>query len=75
MKKLITGTWFEFTHHNPAEGKYWNIACRSFTAGQWRKKVREIASIGMKYIVLMCTSLVYDNYAESYFKTDISFCA
>lgn len=71
MKKPITGTWFEFTHHNPAEGKYWNPACRAFTEEQWREKVREIAAVGMKYIVLMCTSLVYEDYAESYFKTDI----
>lgn len=28
-------------------------------------------SLDMKYIVLLCTSLVYEDYAEAYFKTDI----
>ncbi|MDD4125045.1 MAG: DUF4434 domain-containing protein [Eubacteriales bacterium] len=69
--KKITGTWFEFTHHNVPEGKYWNSACRLFSEEQWREKVREIKSLDMKYIVLMCTSLVYEEYAEAYFKTDI----
>ena len=71
MKKPISGTWFEFTHHNIAEGKYWNPACRSFGAEEWREKIREIKSLGMKYLVLMCTSLVYEDHAESYFRTDI----
>lgn len=70
-RKQISGTWFEFTHHNAAEGIYWNEACRSFTQEQWREKVREIAGLGMRYIVLMATSLVDDHKAEAYFKTDI----
>jgi len=69
--KKINGTWFEFTHHNVPEGKYWNPICRRFTEEQWREKVREIKSLDMKYIVLLCTSLVYEDYAEAYFKTDI----
>ena len=69
--KPITGTWFEFTHHSTAEGIYWNETCRAFTDAQWREKVREIAAIGMKYIVLMATSLVDDHRKEAYFKTDI----
>ena len=69
--KPITGTWFEFTHHNVPEGKYWNAACRGFSNGDWREKVREIKSLGMKYIVLLCTSLVYEDRAEAYFKTPI----
>lgn len=70
MKK-ISGTWFEFCHHNEAEGRYWNEACRSFTREQWEEKVDEIASLGMKYIVLMSTSLVYKDRSESYFNNDI----
>lgn len=66
MKKL-TGTWFEFHHHNQPEGVYWNPACAAFTDAQWREKVSEIASLGMKYIVLMCTAL----YDKAFFKTDI----
>ena len=69
--KRITGTWFEFTHHNSAEGVYWNPACRAFTEAQWREKLREIAGLGMKYVVLMATSLVDEDRAEAYFPTDI----
>jgi len=71
MLKTITGTWFEFYHHNPPEGKYWNPICRKFTEEQWRTKIREIKEVGMKYIVLMCTSLVYEDSAESYFDSGI----
>ena len=69
--KPFSGTWFEFQHPNPHEGRYWNAACRSFTFDQWQEKVREIASLGMEYLVLMCTSLPYEAYAESYFQTKI----
>ena len=71
MIKKVSGSWFEFQHHNRPEGKYWNPICRSFTADQWRAKIREMKSLDMKYIVLLCTSLAYEEYAESYFKTDI----
>ncbi|MBP5230326.1 MAG: DUF4434 domain-containing protein [Clostridia bacterium] len=71
MQKPITGTWFEFWHHHLPEGKYWNPICRRFSAEQWEAKVDEIASVGMKYIVLMDTAIGYDAYFESYFDTDI----
>ncbi len=71
MLKPIRGTWFEFQHHSRVEGKYWNPICRHFTAEQWEEKVDEIASLGMEYLVLMCSSLVYEDSAESYFRTDI----
>lgn len=69
--KTIKGTWFEFRHHNVAEGKYWNPVCRKFTDEQWRAKIKEMHGIGMEYLVLLCTSLVYEDYAEAYFETDI----
>ena len=59
MKK-INGTFFEFYHHNLASGGNWNSQCREFTEEQWEAKVDEIAALGMKYIVLMESSLVYD---------------
>lgn len=71
MNKNITGSWFEFRHHSPAEGKYWNDTCKSFTAEQWYAKVKEIASFGMKYLVLMNTAIVYDDDEYCYFDTDI----
>lgn len=72
MQKPIVGTWFEFWHHNIAEGKYWNPVCRHFTAEQWEAKVDEIASVGMKYIVLLATGIGYDDSFECYFHTDLA---
>ena len=69
--KTIKGTWFEFRHHNAKEGKYWNPVCRKFTESQWRAKIKEMHDIGMEYLVLLCSSLVYTDYAEAYFETDI----
>ncbi len=65
--KRINGTWFEFFHHSKVEGQYWNPRCRSFSEEDWRQQLRRIAGEGMEYIVLMCTSLCYSDYAESYF--------
>lgn len=79
MLKPIEGTWFEFQHHSRVEGKYWNPVCRHFDGAQWEEKVAEMASLGMKYIVLLGSALVeeadpregFPGIAESYFKTDI----
>ena len=65
--KRINGTWFEFFHHSKVEGQYWNPQCRGFTEEDWRTLLRRIAGEGMEYVVLMCTSLCYSDYAESYF--------
>ena len=67
MMKPITGTFFEFDHHNRAEGKYYNDALFSFTEEQWRAKVRETAELGMDTLTLMATAL----YFECYYKSDI----
>ncbi len=67
MNRKIDGTFFEFRHHNTAEGKYWNPALEKFTAAQWREKVREISSLGMEYIVVMATAL----YERCYFKSSV----
>ncbi len=66
MMKPITGTFFEFDHHNRAEGKYYNDAMWNFTEEQWRAKVRETAEIGMDTLVLMASAL----YFETYYKFD-----
>ena len=47
MIKPITGTFFEFDHHNRPEGKYYNETMWAFSESQWRAKVRETAEIGM----------------------------
>lgn len=67
MNKYIKGSWFEFQHHNKAEGKYWNEALASFTLKQWELKLKEMAEIGMEYVVLMATALDY----EAYYDTNI----
>jgi hypothetical protein len=51
--KPIEGSWFEFQHHNLAEGKYWNETLRSFSAAQWEAKIKEIAECGIRYLVLL----------------------
>lgn len=67
MKGKIDGTFFEFRHHNTAEGKYWNPALENFTGEDWKRKIREISDIGMEYIVLMATAL----YDRCYFKSSV----
>ena len=67
MQRKIDGTFFEFLHHNTAEGKYWNDSLNKFTAEDWRLKVREISDLGMEYIVLMSTAL----YDKCYFSSSV----
>ncbi|HEY8784145.1 MAG TPA: DUF4434 domain-containing protein [Mucilaginibacter sp.] len=50
--KPISGSWFEFQHLLPSEGKYWDPALKNFTEAQWKEKVKEISEIGFKYLVL-----------------------
>lgn len=51
--KPVEGSWFEFQHHTPAEGKYWDHILKNFTAEQWDRKIKEIADAGIKYLVLL----------------------
>jgi len=67
MLRKIDGTFFEFHHHNTAEGKYWNPALDGFSAADWQVKVEEIAAIGMEYIVVMATAL----YDRCYFSSSV----
>jgi len=63
--KPIRGTWFEFQHHNTAEGIYWNPQCAAFDCSQWEDKVREMAEIGLEYVVLMETALYFKAFYET----------
>jgi hypothetical protein len=65
--KPIRGSWFEFQHHATVEGVDWNPACACFTCEQWGAKVKEIADVGMEYLVLMCTAL----YSRAFYDTQI----
>ena len=53
MMPKINGSWFEFKHNLDVEGKYWNHSCLGFSAAQWREKIKEMAELGMEYLVLM----------------------
>jgi hypothetical protein len=57
--KPIEGSWFEFQHHNLAEGKYWNETLKTFSATQWEAKIKEIADSGIRYLVLLNVA-IYD---------------
>jgi len=63
--KPIAGSWFEFQHHSTVEGVDWNPACARFTAAQWEEKIREIAEIGIRYLVLMATAVYYRAFFDS----------
>lgn len=65
--KPITGSWFEFQHHATVEGVDWNPELVRFTAAQWDAKIKEIADIGLEYLVLMATALYY----RAFYKTSI----
>ena len=67
MNRKIDGTFFEFCHHNTAEGKYWNPALEKFIGADWRQKIREISKLQMEYIVVMATAL----YDKCYFKSSV----
>ncbi len=63
--KPIRGSWFEFQHHNKAEGVYWNPACAQFSAADWHEKVGEMAAIGLDYLVLMAVALDHKTFYPS----------
>jgi hypothetical protein len=63
--KPIQGSWFEFQHHATVEGVDWNPALVRFTAEQWDAKVKEIAEVGMEYLVLMATAVYYRSFYET----------
>ena len=56
--KPIVGSWFEFQHHSPVEGKYWNPALPKFTTEQWKAKIKEMHDAGMEYLILL--SVAYE---------------
>lgn len=65
--KPISGSWFEFQHHATVEGVDWNPALTRFTGEQWEAKIREIAALGIRYLVLMSTAVYY----RAFFDTQI----
>lgn len=51
--KPIEGSWFEFQHHSTVEGTPWDKTLEKFSAKQWDAKVRELADVGLRYLVLL----------------------
>ena len=62
--KPITGTWFEFRHHNTKEGKHWNDTLHNFTEEQWRAKIREMKEAGLDQIALLLKLRRYNKAVE-----------
>ena len=70
--KHINGTWIEIHHFNIKEGKYFNPICHEFTDRQWKNKIKELASLNMKYIVLMGVAITdTNNYTEVFYPSSI----
>ncbi len=67
MIKPIVGSWFEFQHPHPPESVYYNPALAAFTPEQWDQKIKEIAELGMEYLVLMAVAVDF----KAYFPTNI----
>lgn len=65
--KPIEGSWFEFQHHNLAEGKYWNETLRAFSDAQWDAKVKEIAESGIQYLVLLNVAI----YSKTFYPSSL----
>ena len=66
--KYINGTWIEIHHFNIKEGKYFNPVCHEFSDEQWKEKIRELASLNMKYIVLMGVAITNkEDYTEVFY--------
>ncbi len=63
--KPISGSWFEFQHHSTFEGVDWSATCASLTGQQWDAKIKEIAQVGMEYLVLMETALYYRSFVPT----------
>lgn len=65
--KRINGSWLEIHHFNEAEGKYFNPICHEFSDIQWKEKVKEMAKLNMKYIVLISVVFTDNNYVTESF--------
>jgi hypothetical protein len=49
----IVGSWFEFQHQNKIEGKYWDNQLKNLTCNKWELKIKEMADIGLRYLVIL----------------------
>jgi hypothetical protein len=52
--KPILGSWISVLWSDRRH-YYWNAACAKFSREQWEYAVKEVADVGMKYLVLLAT--------------------
>jgi len=53
--KPIAGSWIS-VWWDDRRHFYWNDACRNFSARQWEQAVRDVAELGMEYLVLLAVA-------------------
>jgi hypothetical protein len=53
--KPITGSWISIWWDDRRH-VYWNDACLNYSARQWELAVKEVADIGMEYLVLLAVA-------------------
>lgn len=49
--KPIVGSWFSIYWYDRRH-YYWNDACIKYTDGQWDALIKDMAELGMKYLVM-----------------------
>lgn len=54
VTKPITGTWFSI-YWCDRRHVYWNSACMNYTKEKWEALIRDMASLGMEYIIMCAT--------------------
>jgi hypothetical protein len=53
--KPIRGSWISVLRNECRHHHYWNDTCARFSREQWEYSVKEVADIGMEYLVLLAT--------------------
>ena len=53
--KPIRGSWISILRSECRHHHYWNNTCAKFSREQWEYSVKEVADIGMEYLVLLAT--------------------
>lgn len=63
--KHISGSWISIQHPNPKEAVLWDPACAAFTDADWVQMVRDMAGLGMEYVVLLSVAHDFHAYYDS----------
>jgi hypothetical protein len=68
--KPIRGSWISVLRKECRHHHYWNDTCAKFSREQWEYSVKEVADIGMEYLVLLATVGCVAN--EGFFDTPLA---